>query len=274
MGPRTGQQPLEHRLLLTATFCLLAGGAVMVYSRLLGAHPARGPGRRHGVPRQVRRLRRSSAWSSCTRSRGTAWRAPAASRRRCSAAAFLMLAARARARRRHRGQRRARAGSARARSVPARRGDEARPRAARRGGAVGARPEDRAHLRGVRGRSSSSAARAVLLVAAQPDLGTALVIAFTLAAMLVAAGLPLRQLGLIAGAGGAPGPGLRARRALPPRAADRLPEPVGGPGRRRLPVRPGPDRDRLGRAVRARPRRRACRRSSTCPRPTPTSSSP
>src|ERR1700752_848247 len=26
------RQPLEHRLLLTATFCLLAGGAVMVYS--------------------------------------------------------------------------------------------------------------------------------------------------------------------------------------------------------------------------------------------------
>ena len=36
MGFRRGrspaQQPLEHRLLLTATFCLLAGGAVMVYS--------------------------------------------------------------------------------------------------------------------------------------------------------------------------------------------------------------------------------------------------
>ena len=29
---RSRQQPLEHRLLLTATFCLLAGGAVMVYS--------------------------------------------------------------------------------------------------------------------------------------------------------------------------------------------------------------------------------------------------
>src|SRR6059036_1158987 len=29
---RRKQQPLEHRLLLTATFCLLAGGAVMVYS--------------------------------------------------------------------------------------------------------------------------------------------------------------------------------------------------------------------------------------------------
>src|SRR3712207_5506433 len=26
------QQPLEHRMLQTATFCLLAGGAVMVYS--------------------------------------------------------------------------------------------------------------------------------------------------------------------------------------------------------------------------------------------------
>ena len=39
----------------------------------------------------------------------------------------------------------------------------------------------------------------MLLIAAQPDLGTALVIGFTLAAMLVAAGLPLRQLGLIAG---------------------------------------------------------------------------
>src|SRR3982751_3814581 len=29
---RRTEQPLEHRLLLTATFCLLAGGAVMVYS--------------------------------------------------------------------------------------------------------------------------------------------------------------------------------------------------------------------------------------------------
>jgi cell division protein FtsW len=27
---KSRQQPLEHRLLLTATFCLLAGGAVMV----------------------------------------------------------------------------------------------------------------------------------------------------------------------------------------------------------------------------------------------------
>lgn len=42
------------------------------------------------------------------------------------------------------------------------------------------------------------AALACLLVAVQPDLGTALVIAATLGALLVAAGMPLRQLGLLA----------------------------------------------------------------------------
>jgi cell division protein FtsW len=46
------------------------------------------------------------------------------------------------------------------------------------------------------------AGSAVLLVASQPDLGTALVISFTMAAMLVAAGMPIRWLG-VAGAGGA-----------------------------------------------------------------------
>ena len=36
---------------------------------------------------------------------------------------------------------------------------------------------------------------------AQPDLGTSLVICFTMAAMLVAAGVPMRQLGLVAAVG-------------------------------------------------------------------------
>jgi cell division protein FtsW len=40
---------------------------------------------------------------------------------------------------------------------------------------------------------------ACLLVFTQPDLGTAMVIAFTVGAMLIAAGIPLRKLGLIAG---------------------------------------------------------------------------
>src|SRR3954451_20725114 len=39
------------------------------------------------------------------------------------------------------------------------------------------------------------AGAAVLLIASQPDLGTALVICFTLAAMLVAAGTAIRRLG-------------------------------------------------------------------------------
>jgi cell division protein FtsW len=43
---------------------------------------------------------------------------------------------------------------------------------------------------------------AVLLVASQPDLGTSLVICFTLAAMLVAAGMPVRWLAAATGAGG------------------------------------------------------------------------
>ena len=41
----------------------------------------------------------------------------------------------------------------------------------------------------------------VVLIALQPDLGTALVISFTMAALLIAAGLPLRQLALVAAVG-------------------------------------------------------------------------
>jgi cell division protein FtsW len=40
---------------------------------------------------------------------------------------------------------------------------------------------------------------AILLVASQPDLGTAMVMAFTTAALLVAAGIPLRNLAILAG---------------------------------------------------------------------------
>ncbi len=40
---------------------------------------------------------------------------------------------------------------------------------------------------------------ACLLIFTQPDLGTALVIAFTISAMLVAAGIPMRKLGMMAG---------------------------------------------------------------------------
>jgi cell division protein FtsW len=45
------------------------------------------------------------------------------------------------------------------------------------------------------------AGSAVLLIASQPDLGTALVICFTMGAMLVAAGMPIRWLATAAGGG-------------------------------------------------------------------------
>jgi cell division protein FtsW len=45
------------------------------------------------------------------------------------------------------------------------------------------------------------AAPACLLIVAEPDLGTALVVAFTLTMLLLAAGMPLRYLGILAGIG-------------------------------------------------------------------------
>src|SRR5262245_35039617 len=66
---------------------------------------------------------------------------------------------------------------------------------------MSARPKLAHNLRTAAGPIMGVGAAAVLLIAAQPDLGTALVICFTLAAMLVAAGLPLRQLGLVAAVG-------------------------------------------------------------------------
>jgi cell division protein FtsW len=66
---------------------------------------------------------------------------------------------------------------------------------------LSARPKIARSLRGVAGPILGVGGAAVLLILAQPDLGTALVICFTIAAMLVAAGIPMRQLGLVAGVG-------------------------------------------------------------------------
>jgi cell division protein FtsW len=66
---------------------------------------------------------------------------------------------------------------------------------------LAARPKLARSLRGIARPIILPALAAMALIAAQPDLGTALVIAFTLAALLVAAGLPLRQLALVAAAG-------------------------------------------------------------------------
>ena len=99
------------------------------------------------------------------------------------------------------------------------------------------------------------AGTAVLLVASQPDLGTALVMSFTVAAMLVAAGMPIRYLAMAGGRGLGADHALRAERRLPARAPDDVPRPVGARRRRGLPGGAGPDRARLGRALRPRHRR-------------------
>ena len=66
---------------------------------------------------------------------------------------------------------------------------------------LSARPKLARNLRTLVGPILGVGGAAVLLVMAQPDLGTSLVICFTMAAMLVAAGVPMRQLGLVAAAG-------------------------------------------------------------------------
>ena len=71
---------------------------------------------------------------------------------------------------------------------------------------------------------------ACLLIASQPDLGTALVIGFTLTALLVAAGMPIRHLAIAAGDPRRPDLPLRARRALPPGAPDVVPGPWANAG--------------------------------------------
>ena len=57
------------------------------------------------------------------------------------------------------------------------------------------------NLKGVSGPLLLVAGAAMLLIASQPDLGTALVIAFTLGALLLVAGIPIGLLGKLAGAG-------------------------------------------------------------------------
>ena len=60
---------------------------------------------------------------------------------------------------------------------------------------------------------------ACLLIASQPDLGTALVIAFTTAAILVAAGMPVRYLGRRLRRRVRARVAVRDQRAVPPRRA-------------------------------------------------------
>jgi cell division protein FtsW len=199
MGRRTPQQPLEHRLLLTATFCLLAGGAVMVYSASSARSLLQGQG--DGTSYLVKYIAYGAV--GLVAMHLVSHRNLAIARRLTPPLlmiAFVMLVAVLVP---HLG----------VRINGARRWLGAGPLqfqpseimklalVLHAASVLSARPKIARSLRALAGPIVGVGACALLLVAAEPDLGTALVISFTLAAMLVAAGLPLRQLGLVAGIG-------------------------------------------------------------------------
>jgi cell division protein FtsW len=197
--PTPKQQPLEHRLLLTATFCLLAGGAVMVYSASSARTLLEGEG--DGTAYLVKYLIYGGIGLVAMQ---VLSRHGLAAIRRLTPVlllvAFVLLA------------------------VVLLPGIGVKVNGARRwlgagpmqfqpseimklalvlhtAAVIAARPKIARSLRLVVVPVMGVAGIAVLLILGQPDLGTALVIAGTVAAMLVAAGLPLRQLGLIVAVG-------------------------------------------------------------------------
>jgi cell division protein FtsW len=197
--PRRREQPLEHRLLLTATFCLLAGGAVMVYSASSARTLLEGQGdgtmylvkyvaygaaglvamhllSRHGLES----VRRYTPWFvlfafvllllvlipglGLKINGARRWLGAGPLQFQPSELMKLALVLHAAA-------------------------------------VLSARPKIARNLRLLVGPVLGVGGAALLLIMAQPDLGTSLVISFTMAAMLVAAGVPMRQLGLVAAAG-------------------------------------------------------------------------
>ena len=80
---RRGAQPLEHSILLTATLCLLAVGAVMVYSASSARDAAAGPGRRHAATSSSTCLRRDRPRRDARAGARRARQDRTARRRRC-----------------------------------------------------------------------------------------------------------------------------------------------------------------------------------------------
>src|SRR3954470_250855 len=192
-------QPLEHRLLLTATFCLLAGGAVMVYSASSARTLLQGQG--DGTAYLVKYVAYGAVGLVAMHLLS---KHGLVAVRRASPVilliAFALLLA-------------VLMPGVGLKINGARRWLGAGPLAFQpsevmklalvlhAAAVLSARPKLARSLRTVAGPILAVGGGAVLLIMAQPDLGTALVICFTLAAILVTAGLPLRQLGLVAAAG-------------------------------------------------------------------------
>src|SRR3954471_15544721 len=199
MSRRQQQQPLEHRLLLTATFCLLAGGAVMVYSASSARTLLEGGG--DGTALLVKYLAYGAVGLVGMH---VVSRLPLTLVLRYTKplliAAFVMLVL-------------VRLPGIGLKINGARRWLGAGPLqfqpseimklalVLHTAAIIAVRPKIARSLRTAAGPVFGVGGCAVLLIASQPDLGTALVVSGTLAAMLVAAGLPIRQLGLVVGVG-------------------------------------------------------------------------
>ena len=266
---RASPASTEYNLLLTATLCLLALGAVMVFSAssttkvlsdgglsdsafylkrtlMFGAVGLRGhaPG---GAPRPRRVRRLTPAILAVT----------------------FVLPARVVLVGRHHGQRLQPLDRLRLPPDPALGAgqggaDPLRRRPARPQAEAGADDRGAGALPARRRRSPA------LLIVAEPDLGTTMVVAFAVGATLVAAGARIRDLALIGLVPRRPRPAADRDRALPDGPPHRLPQPR----RRRRPAPASRPRRRRSRsapaASSASASATACRRPSTCPRPTPT----
>jgi len=192
-------QPLEHRMLLTATFCLLAGGAVMVYSASSARTLLEGNG--NGAAYLVKYLGYGAvglAGMHVLSRHGLELVRKATPVLLLTSFAMLVLVL-----------------------IP---GIGVNVNGANRwlgagpvqfqpseimklalvlhsAAVIAARPKLTRELRLVAGPILGPGILALVLIMTQPDLGTALVIAFTLGSMLIVAGVPMRQLALIAGIG-------------------------------------------------------------------------
>jgi cell division protein FtsW len=199
MPRRQQEQPLEHRLLLTATFCLLAAGAVMVYSASSARTLLEGSG--DGTAFLVKYLAYGGVGLVVMH---VVSRLPLTFFLRYTKllliASFAMLVA-------------VRIPGIGLEINGARRWLGAGPLQFQPSevmklalvlhvaAVIAVRPKITRSLRTLGGPVFGVGGCAVVLIASQPDVGTALVVSATLAAMLVAAGVPLRRLGMVAGAG-------------------------------------------------------------------------
>jgi cell division protein FtsW len=195
-GRRDGEQPLEYRILLTATLCLLAAGAVMVYSASSARDLLTGQGNGSGYLERYL----ASAAIGLVAMRVLSRRGLEIARNSTPLLVAISFA------------------GLLAVLLP---GIGVEVNGARRwlGGGplllqpselmkltlvlyaaqlLATRPRRRQSLEGGAGPLLVVAGMACVLVALEPDLGTALVIASTLACVLIAAGIPLRHLAVLA----------------------------------------------------------------------------